>query len=96
MVVSDRKVNQLMVDEVRVTDTALGVVNAQSAVVMAEPLLSLISLVLIEGKIDSIVICWLDQRFELNYMTVDFSEVLLGLSGCRGTQTFVILYLAPA
>ena len=82
MVVSDRKVNQLMVDEVRVTDTALSVINAQSTVVMTKPLLSLISLVLIEGKIDSIVICRLDQRFELNDVTVDFSEVLLGLSCC--------------
>ena len=74
--------NQLTVDELFVSNCALSMINAHALIVCREPLFSSISLDLVEGQIDCLVILWLAKNFEANNMTVDFAEVFFGLSGC--------------
>ncbi len=91
VIIGHREMNKLMIDKVRVANTALSMVDAKVSIVMTDPILSLVSLVFVEGKIDSVVIYRLDQWLELDNMTVYFSKVFFSLCRCRGTQTFVVL-----
>lgn len=69
-------------------------VDADFTIVGGQPFLTQVSLTLIEGEIDSIVVDFALQRLEPDRVTVDLSEVLLGLRRGRSTQTFVVLDLA--
>lgn len=95
MIVSDREVNQLLIDKLGVADRFLGVVYADVSVESRQPVLSSVSLALVEGQVDCVVILRFAERSEPDHVALYLSEVFLCLSSCRGTQTFVILDLAP-
>ena len=80
-----------MIYKVRIANTALSMIDAKVSIVVTEPVLSLVGLVFVEGKIDGVVIYRLDQWLEFDNMAVYFSKVFFRFCRCRGTQTFVVL-----
>ena len=60
-------------------------------VISREPILSSVSKLLIECHVNDLHVFIVDE-FKIDFMRVEFVEVFLGLHGCRGAQTFVVLY----
>ena len=88
--ISDRELDELLVDEILVSEGLLRMVNIVVDGVCGEPFLPAISHLLVECKLDDIIVL-LVLILELNQMTVNLRKILLGLLGGGGTQTFVVL-----
>ena len=93
MVVCDRKVDQLAIDELFEANALLRVVNALASVVGRQPLLASVGLRLVEGEIYGIVVYVAPlERLELDRMAYDFPEVLFCLNGSRRAKTLVVFH----
>ena len=88
--ISDRELDELFVDEIPVPQGLLRMVHIVVDGVGGKPFLSAISHLLVECKVDHIVVL-LILILELNQMIVNLRKILLGLLCGGGTQTFVVL-----
>lgn len=59
-------------------------------VIGRKPFFSSVSKLLIEGHVNDVHVFIVD-KFKIDLVCIDRAEVILGLRGCRGAQTFVVL-----
>mmetsp|Transcript_26166 Transcript_26166/g.57256 ORF Transcript_26166/g.57256 Transcript_26166/m.57256 type:complete len:236 (+) Transcript_26166:1998-2705(+) len=85
------KLNQLLIDELGIGD-GLGMIHHRAIFIAVDPILPVVCTFLVEGQIDGLAIL-VAVPLELHFVLLDLAEILLGLFGSAGPQTFVILDL---
>ena len=95
MIVRNREVDQLTIDELLEPYALLRMVNAIASIIRVQPVLSRVRLGLIERQIDCFIVSATAlQGLEPDGVAFDLTEVLFRF-GCRGrTKAFVILDFA--
>lgn len=95
MIIRNREVDQLTIDELLEPYALLRMVDANASVVRVQPLLSRVRLRLIERQIDCFIVSASAlQRLEPDRVAFDLTEVLFCFGGRGRAQALVILDLA--